>query len=144
MRASFLLVCSFAAAAVGCNTSDSRAPAPVAADRQSPAADAPAPDNTAVNRRDAEANTKTPLDQKENQTDINLAAEIRQRVLDVKDLSINARNAKLIAADGKVTLRGPVNSDSERATLEKIARDVAGEKNVENQLEVAATDRVVR
>jgi hyperosmotically inducible protein len=144
MRASFLLVCSFAAAAVGCNTSDSRAPAPVATDRQSPAADAPAPDNTAVNRRDAEANTKTPLDQKENQTDINLAAEIRQRVLDVKDLSINARNAKFIAADGKVTLRGPVNSDSERATLEKIARDVAGEKNVENQLEVAATDRVVR
>ena len=143
MRA-FVIGCSVVAAAVGCNTSDSRAPAPVAADTRSPPANAPAPDNTAINRRDAEADTKTPLDQKENQKDINLAAEIRQRVLDVKDLSINARNAKIIAADGKVTLRGPVNSDSERDTLDQIARAVAGDGNVDNQLEVAATDKVIR
>ena len=138
----FLLVFSIVAAVVGCDTSNSQAPAPVAADRQAP--NVPAPDNTAVNQRDAEAATKTPLDQKENQTDINLAAEIRQQVLDVKDLSIDARNAKIIVADGKVTLRGPVNSDAERDTLDKIARAVAGDGNVDNQLEVSATDKTIR
>ena len=97
------------------------------------------PENTAVNKRDADSSTKTPLDQKENQADVSLTAKIRQRVLDVTDLSINARNAKIITADGKVTLRGPVNSAEERDTLARIARDVAGEGNVDNQLEVAAT-----
>jgi len=96
------------------------------------------PDNTAVNQRDAAPQAKTPIDQNENQTDINLTAKIRQQVLEVKDLSIDARNAKIITADGKVTLRGPVKSAEERETLERIARDVAGEGNVDNQLEVAA------
>lgn len=99
-----------------------------------------APDNTAVNQRDrdAGANTKTPLDQNENKADIDVTAKIRQQVLDVKDLSIDARNAKIITADGKVTLRGPVKSEEERKTLERIAVAVAGEGNVDNQLEVAA------
>jgi hyperosmotically inducible periplasmic protein len=52
---------------------------------------------------------------------------------------MDARNAKIIAADGKVTLRGPVKSLQERETLERIARDAAGADNVDNQLEVAAT-----
>jgi len=103
-----------------------------------------APDNTAVNQRDANANTKTPIDQKENQADIDVTAKIRQRVLDVKDLSIDARNAKIITADGKVTLRGPVKSEEERKALEKAAVDVAGEGNVDNQLEVSATGGTVR
>jgi osmotically-inducible protein OsmY len=92
-----------------------------------------------VNKRDANASTKTPLDQKENQADVSLTAKIRQQVLDVKDLSIDARNVKIITADGKVTLRGPVKSSEERETIERIARDVAGVGNVENQLEVADT-----
>jgi len=103
-----------------------------------------APDNTAVNQRDARANTKTPIDQKENQADIDVTAKIRQQVLDVKDLSIDARNAKIITADGNVTLRGPVKSDEERKTLERIAVAVAGEGKVDNQLEVTATSTVPR
>ena len=71
---------------------------------------------------------------------MNLTAKIRQQVLDVKDLSIDARNVKIITADGKVTLRGPVKSSEERETIERIARDVAGEGNVDNQLEVAPSD----
>jgi len=96
-------------------------------------------DNTAVNRRDAAPHAKTPIDQNENQADINVTAKIRQQVLEVKDLSIDARNAKIITADGKVTLRGPVQSAEERDTLDRIARSVAGDGNVDNQLEVAAT-----
>jgi osmotically-inducible protein OsmY len=96
------------------------------------------PDNTAVNQRDTAAHAKTPIDQNENQADVNVTAQIRRQVLDVKDLSIDARNAKIITADGKVTLRGPVKSPEERDTLDRIARDVAGDGNVDNQLEVAA------
>jgi len=97
------------------------------------------PNNTAVNKRDADSNTKTPIDQKENQADVNLTAKIRREVLDVKDLSVEARNAKIITADGKVTLRGPVQSDQERDTVERIAKIAAGEGNVDNQLEVATS-----
>ena len=96
------------------------------------------PDNTAVNQRDTAPHAKTPIDQKENQADVNVTARIRQQVLEVKDLSVDARNAKIITADGKVTLRGPVKSAEERDTLDRIARAVAGEGNVDNQLEVAA------
>jgi osmotically-inducible protein OsmY len=89
-----------------------------------------------VNKRDAEGAAKTPIDQNENQADVNTTAKIRQRVLDVNDLSINGRNVKIMTADGKVTLRGPVNSTEEKESIGKIAQEVAGEGNVDNQLEV--------
>jgi len=96
------------------------------------------PDNTAKNQRDANTDlTKTPIDQDENQADINRTAEIRKRIIDTPDMSINARNVKIITSQGKVTLRGPVNSEAERDLVVKIAKDVAGEANVDNQVEVA-------
>jgi len=101
--------------------------------------DTAAPDNTAVNQRDADPNAKTPINQNENQADVNLTATIRREVLNVKDLSVEARNAKIITADGKVTLRGPVKSAEERDTIDRIARAAAGDGNVDNQLEVATS-----
>jgi len=94
------------------------------------------PDNTAVNERDAVRDTKTPIDQDENQADVTRTAEIRKRLLDQPDMSVNARNAKIITSQGKVTLRGPVNSEAERDALVKIATEIAGAENVDNQLEV--------
>jgi hypothetical protein len=98
---------------------------------------ATAPDNTAINERDASGATKTPIDQDENQADVSTTAKIRQRILDQEDLSINARNAKVMTQGGKVTLRGPVEDQGEKDTLDRIARDVAGDANVDNQLEIA-------
>jgi len=98
--------------------------------------DTSAPNNTAVNKRDRDTNAKTPIDQNENERDIKITADIRKRVVGDKDLSTNAHNAKIITADGKVTLRGPVNSQDEKDRLESIARDVAGKDNVDNQLEI--------
>jgi hypothetical protein len=95
------------------------------------------PDNTAINERDADGNTKTPIDQDENQTDINISAKIREQIVATEGLSLNAQNAKVITSAGKVTLRGPVETAAERDTLGKIAKDVAGEGNVDNQLEVS-------
>ena len=45
-------------------------------------------------------------------------------------------NVKIVTSDGRVTLRGPVNSDAERDAINRIARDVAGEGNVDDQVEV--------
>jgi hyperosmotically inducible periplasmic protein len=95
-------------------------------------------DNTGVNKRDRDPAAKTPIDQNENQADVNMTAEIRKRMLAAEGMSINGRNAKVITADGKVTLRGPVDSNAERDTIATIAEEVAGGKDkVVNELEVA-------
>jgi hyperosmotically inducible periplasmic protein len=52
-------------------------------------------------------------------------------------MSVNAQNVKIITQDGKVTLRGPVETLEEKAAIEKIAQDVAGDNRVENLLEVS-------
>ncbi|MDZ4851133.1 MAG: BON domain-containing protein [Pirellulaceae bacterium] len=91
--------------------------------------------NTAVNARDRDSNAKTPFDQNENQKDIDITANIRKRVVDTK-MSIDAQNVKIITQDGRVTLRGPVKSADEKTRIEEIARNVAGDKQVDSQLEV--------
>lgn len=92
-------------------------------------------DNTAVNTRDRSGATKTPIDQNENQKDIDITARIRKGVVDTK-MSTDAQNAKIIIQNGKVTLRGPVESGDEKKRIEEIANEVAGAENVDNQLEI--------
>ena len=96
------------------------------------------PDNTAVNQRDRDGSEKTPIDQNEDQRDVNITAEIRKAVLAHENMSINARNVKIITADGKVTLRGPVNSEEEKKVIGDIARQLAGKENVTDEIEVKA------
>jgi len=92
----------------------------------------PAPDNSAVNIRDRDEAAKTPINQDEDLASVKTTAEIRKRVLAVDDLSVNARNVKIITGQGKVTLRGPVASKEERDAIERIANEVAGADKVEN------------
>jgi hyperosmotically inducible periplasmic protein len=92
-------------------------------------------DNTEINVRDRTDAAKTPINQNENQKDIDITANIRKRVVDTK-MSVNAQNVKIITQDGKVTLRGPVKSEEEKTQIEKMAHEVAGASNVDNQLEV--------
>ena len=92
-------------------------------------------DNSAVNNRDRGPTVKTPLDQNENKVDIGITAGIRKSVVDTK-MSINAQNVKIITQDGVVTLRGPVKTQEEKNRIEEIARNVAGVKSVDSQLEV--------
>jgi hyperosmotically inducible periplasmic protein len=93
------------------------------------------PDNTGVNVRDRDSSAKTPFDQNENKADIATTAEIRQRVVDT-EMSVNAQNVKIITHNGKVTLRGPVQAEAEKQQIEAIAVAIAGQGNVDNQLEV--------
>jgi hyperosmotically inducible protein len=92
-------------------------------------------DNTAVNERDRNPAAKTPIDQNENQADIDITAAIRKRVVDTK-MSINGQNVKIITQNGKVTLRGPVETADEKAQIEGFARAVAGDGNILSELSV--------
>jgi osmotically-inducible protein OsmY len=100
-----------------------------------PPAAAPA-DNTAQNARDKSGETMTPMSQSESKADLNLAAKIRQAIVKDHRLSTTAKNIKVITDNGKVTLRGPVNSSSEKTLIASKASALAGASNVDNQLDV--------
>lgn len=97
---------------------------------------ATSPDNTAVNERDRDGTTLTPADQSNSATDTSLTQSIRQAVMDVDDLSVNARNVKIIAIGGHVTLRGPVDNENEKQRIVAVARQLAGDNRVTDELEV--------
>jgi hyperosmotically inducible protein len=107
-----------------------------AAERADEASAERQPDNTGLNQRDRDPNALTPIDQSNASSDIEITQAIRKKVIGADDLSFNAKNIKIITVSGKVTLRGPVETPEESATIERSARDVPGVKRVENQLEV--------
>jgi len=92
------------------------------------------PDNTKQNK---DQSNPTADDQKMNPADRAIAQKIRKALHDDSNLSTYAHNIKIIAQDGKVTLRGPVRSEDEKASIEAKAVAVAGTGNVTNMLEVA-------
>jgi hyperosmotically inducible protein len=96
------------------------------------------PDNTGRNVRDRNGGTKSPGDQSENEADRTITQNIRQAITADDSLSTNAKNVKIITNDGTVTLRGPVKSEKEKTEIEAKAKQVAGVKRVDNQLEVAS------
>jgi hyperosmotically inducible periplasmic protein len=96
-----------------------------------------AADNTAKNERDRNDATKTAGDQSENEADRKITQEVRKSIVDDDKLSTSAQNVKIITNDGQVTLRGPVKTEEEKKAIESKAKQVAGVKNVENQLEIA-------
>jgi hyperosmotically inducible periplasmic protein len=96
------------------------------------------PDNTGRNVRDRGGETRTPGDQSENEADRTITQNIRKALTSDDSLSTNAKNIKIISNEGVVTLRGPVNSEKEKAAIEAKAKQIAGVKNVDNQLEVAS------
>ena len=96
------------------------------------------PDNTGRNERDRRDAALTPMDQSNDPKDLELTQQIRKAVVADDQLSTNAHNVKIIAAEGVVTLRGPVNSADEKAKVEATAERIAGANKVRSQLEVAA------
>ena len=101
-----------------------------------PYAFAQAKDNTKVNQRDRSASEPTADQGKNNMPDRNLMQKIRQSVMDDKSLSTYAHNVKIIAQNGKVTLKGPVRSSDEKQTIEQKATEVAGAGNVVDEMTV--------
>lgn len=94
------------------------------------------PDNTKVNQRDRDKSAVTADQQKENKSDRELTREIRRAVVADKSLSTYAHNVKIVAQNGAVTLKGPVQSEEERKAIVSKAEEVAGKKNVKDELSV--------
>ena len=92
---------------------------------------------TAVAMRAIVTERQRPLEtsQKTKQIERSLKKSDRRSPLD-DALSTNGQNVKIIASDGKVTLRGPVKSAKEKADIAAKATQIAGVKQVDNQLEV--------
>ncbi|MGI8438021.1 MAG: BON domain-containing protein [Chthoniobacterales bacterium] len=111
----------------------------VVAEDNSTATPAPA-DNSSRNARDRSGETKTAGDQSNSSGDIKITADIRRAVMKDDSLSMTAKNVKIITADGVVTLRGPVKTAEEKATIAKLAEANAGGAKVMDQLEVKASE----
>jgi osmotically-inducible protein OsmY len=107
-----------------------------AADKTAATPSQTAPDNTGRNVRDRGGDTVTPGDQSNDKVDLHLTQQIRKEIMADKSLSTNAKNVKIITANGVVTLRGPVNTPQEKATIEAKAQSIAGANNVDSQLEI--------
>jgi hyperosmotically inducible protein len=101
------------------------------------AADVPA-DNSGKNVRDRQGATQTPGDQSNAKADMAITQAIRKAVVADKGLSTNAHNVKIVTTNGAVTLRGPVKSEAEKNRIAEKAKQTAGVKSVDNQLEIAS------
>ncbi len=94
-------------------------------------------DNSRLNVRDRVDATLTPGDQGNTPADREITQQIRKSLVSkTNDYSVIAQNIKVITVDGKVTLRGPVKTDTEKTGILMLAKTVAGERNVEDQLEM--------
>jgi hyperosmotically inducible protein len=107
-----------------------------------------AADNTARNATagtgaasDAERDRPGPVatagDQGESAADRETTQHVRQSVMKHDELSTNAKNVKIITREGVVTLRGPVASEQEKATLVQAAKATTGVKSVDSEVEVS-------
>jgi hyperosmotically inducible protein len=96
------------------------------------------PDNTKVNQRDRSKAENTADQAKNNTSDRDIMQKIRKSIMDDKSLSTNAHNVKVIAKNGKVTLKGPVESQEEKQKIEQVATEVAGAGNVTDEITIKA------
>jgi hyperosmotically inducible periplasmic protein len=101
----------------------------------------PAPDNSKTNQGDANKGAVTSDQQKMNPADRNITKQIRSSIYRDHSLSTYAHNIKVITQDGKVTLKGPVRTEDEKAGIAAKAAAVVGAENVTNQLEVAPANQ---
>ncbi len=92
-------------------------------------------DNTKANERDRHG-TLTPMNQGNSGSETKITASIRKGLMGDKSLSFTAKNVKIITVGSKVTLRGPVNSDQEKAAIEAHAKQTPGVTDVDDQIEV--------
>src|SRR6267154_4426292 len=94
----------------------SQAQQPTATPRDPAASDSTEADNTKRNSSEQNKNTDTAEKQSNSKDDLAMTQKIRQAVMKDGSLSMNAKNVKIIAQDGKITLKGPVDSQQEKDT----------------------------
>jgi hyperosmotically inducible periplasmic protein len=98
------------------------------------------PDNTAINERDRPRETQTSGDQSNSSADLKITQAIRQALMKDSELSMTAKNIKIITDNGQVTLRGPVKNAQEKAKIDQLARSAAGGAKIDDQLDVKGSN----
>src|SRR5215813_15549280 len=93
-------------------------------------------DNTKTNERDRSGETKTSGDQSNSSADLKITQAIRQALMKDGELSMTAKNIKIITDNGQVTLRGPVKNVQEKSKVDQLAKSVAGGAHIVDQLDV--------
>jgi hyperosmotically inducible periplasmic protein len=93
---------------------------------------AAAPDNSAQNKQQS----PTADNQSSAKADRTTLAEVRKAIIADKDLSTYGHNVKILVANGEVTLKGPVKSDSEKQKIVADASSVVAANNISDQLTV--------
>ena len=68
--------------------------------------------------------------------DSELAAKIRKAIGDDKALAAYVPTLKIVVSDGLVSLKGAVKSEADKKAIGKKADDIAGAKNVMNNLQI--------
>jgi hyperosmotically inducible protein len=69
--------------------------------------------------------------------DSELGAKIRKAIGDDKALSAYLPTLKIVVSDGLVTLKGPVKSEADKKAIGQKVDEIAGAKNVMNNLFVS-------
>ena len=98
----------------------------------------PAADNSGRNARDRSGHTQTSVDQSNSSPDIKTSAAIRRAIMHDASLSMMAKNVKIVAENGAVTLRGPVQNAVEKTKIAELAQQAAPGAKINNELEVKA------
>jgi hyperosmotically inducible protein len=98
------------------------------------------PDNTAINERDRSRETQTSGDQSNSSADLKITQAIRQALMKDSELSMTAKNIKIITDNGQITLRGPVKNAQEKAKIDQLARSAAGGAKIDDQLDVKGSN----
>jgi len=98
------------------------------------------PDNTAKSERDRSGETQTSGDQSNSPADLKITQAIRQALMKDSELSMTAKNIKVITANGQVTLRGPVKTAQEKAKIDQLAKSAAGGAHIDDQLDVKGSN----
>jgi hyperosmotically inducible periplasmic protein len=93
-------------------------------------------DNSAINKRDQSKSEPTADQQQNNRSDLEITKEIRRSLTQDKSLSTYAHNVKVIAQNGKVTLKGPVRSADEKSAVVAKAAQIAGDANINDEMTV--------
>jgi osmotically-inducible protein OsmY len=102
------------------------------------AADPPKADNTAQNKGATRKDAVTAEKQGNQKSKVAVLAEVRKAIVAEKELSMDAKNVKILFSNGLVTLRGPVDSEAEKTKVEEIAKGCSGVTSVKNLITVAA------
>lgn len=68
--------------------------------------------------------------------DHTLVQQIRDKLINDKSLSKNGKNIQIIIVDKEITLKGPIDSDGEKARIINLTSELSDQHSIRNQLEV--------